>query len=92
MGKMRGRVGIWCNFFLLSGFDGEMEKGGGKRKVKTRGAEAAAKLYSPQLPFFNIFYLIYLFVFTTLSFLSECKSKEEAQPWLTSIVLWARIP
>ena len=47
--------------------------------MKTWGAEAAAKLYSPQLPFFNIFYLIYLFVFTTLS-LASAKAKRRPSP------------
>ena len=90
--KWEGESGFGVTFFFCLVLMVKWKKGGRKRKVKTWGAEAAAKLYSPQLPFFNIFYLIYLFVFTTLSFLSECKSKEEAQPWLTSIVLWARIP
>lgn len=46
------------NFFsFLSDFDGEMEeKGRGKAKSENLGAEAAAKKFSPQLPFF-----IYLF-------------------------------
>ena len=38
MGKMRGRVGIWCNFFLLSGFDGEMEKRREEAKSENLGS------------------------------------------------------